>query len=98
MGSKTACYVGTLSNDYGDNLHKDMEFSTRYHSTGSITSLLANRISWFFDLKGPSVMLDTACSSSLVAFHLACQSLRSGEATSVSISGPGIDLQGGTAC
>ncbi|EAW08895.1 type I polyketide synthase [Aspergillus clavatus NRRL 1] len=92
VGSKTACFVGSLSNDYGDNLHKDMEFSTRYHSTGSITSVLANRISWFFDLKGPSVMLDTACSSSLVAFHLACQSLRSGEATSAIVGGSAIIL------
>ncbi|KAJ5724992.1 polyketide synthase [Penicillium malachiteum] len=92
VGSKTACFVGTLSNDYGENLHKDMEFSTRYHITGSITSLLANRISWFFDLKGPSVMLDTACSSSLVAFHLACQSLRSGEATSAIVGGSSIML------
>ncbi|KAJ6030992.1 polyketide synthase [Penicillium herquei] len=92
VGSNTACFVGTLSNDYGENLHKDMEFSTRYHITGSITSLLANRISWFFDLKGPSVMLDTACSSSLVAFHLACQSLRSGEATSAIVGGSSIML------
>ncbi|KAF7597000.1 hypothetical protein BBP40_011366 [Aspergillus hancockii] len=92
VGSKTACFAGTLSNDYGGNLHKDMEFSTKYHSTGSITSLLANRISWFFDLKGPSVMLDTACSSSLVAFHLACQSLRSGEATSAIVAGSALIL------
>ncbi|RFU36270.1 hypothetical protein B7463_g122, partial [Scytalidium lignicola] len=87
VGSRTSCFVGSLSNDYGDNLHKDMEYSTRYHSMGSVTSILANRISWFFDLKGPSVMLDTACSSSLVAFHLACQSLRSGEATSAIVGG-----------
>ncbi|KAH8817121.1 putative polyketide synthase [Xylogone sp. PMI_703] len=87
VGSKTSCFVGSLSNDYGVNLHKDMEYSTRYHATGSINSILANRLSWFFDLKGPSVMLDTACSSSLVAFHLACQSLRTGEATSAIVGG-----------
>lgn len=54
-----------------------------YEGTGNGQPLLANRVSWYFDLKGPSLALDTACSSSLVALHLACQSIRSGETTSV---------------
>ena len=47
--------------------------------TGSVHGVVANRISHFLDLRGPSLTLDTGCSSSLVAVHLACQSLRLGE-------------------
>ena len=43
-------------------------------------SLASNRLSWFYNLRGPSLTVDTACSSSLTAFHLACQSIRTGEA------------------
>lgn len=55
------------------------------HNAASATSeaMTANRVSWFFGLKGPSLTLDTACSSSLYALHLACQSLRTKETDSV---------------
>ncbi|MGB7874916.1 MAG: condensation domain-containing protein, partial [Anaerolineales bacterium] len=46
---------------------------------GNAHSIAANRLSYVFDLRGPSMAVDTACSSSLVATHLACQSLRNGE-------------------
>ncbi|MEM6776223.1 MAG: SDR family NAD(P)-dependent oxidoreductase [Planctomycetota bacterium] len=51
-----------------------------YSNTGSSTSIAANRLSYCFDLRGPSVAVDTACSSSLVALHMACQSIWRGEA------------------
>ncbi len=49
--------------------------------TGNAASLAANRLSYLFDFRGPSLAVDTACSSSLVAVELACRALRSGEAT-----------------
>lgn len=69
--------------DYETLLAKDTDMPIKYKSTGVGTSILANRISWFYDFKGPSMALDTACSSSLMALHLACQSIRSGESTMV---------------
>lgn len=57
--------------------------SKRYLGTGTEPGMLANRLSWFFDLTGPSMQIDTACSSSLNALHLACQSIRHGESNMV---------------
>lgn len=78
-GSDTSCYVGSFSRDYYEIIDRDPETAPLYSVTGNGAAILSNRISYFYDLKGPSLTLDTACSSSLVALHLACQSLRSGE-------------------
>ncbi|KAI9667699.1 MAG: Type I Iterative PKS [Bathelium mastoideum] len=78
-GSKTSCYVGFSARDYESILLKDSEQPSKYLGTGVGVSLIGNRVSWFFDMKGPSVALDTGCSSSLMALHLACQSLRDHE-------------------
>ncbi len=80
-GTKTGVYVGN-SDDFGVNYKRMLESSTDYHSgsllTGNIKSVLAGRISYLFDLKGPSIVVDTACSSSLVAIDRACQDIRDG--------------------
>lgn len=85
VGSQTSCYVGCFAKDYSNILDRDTEDNLTYTATGTGTAMLSNRLSWFFDLKGPSVSIDTACSSSLVALHLACQSLRAGESKMVSL-------------
>lgn len=78
-GSNTAVYIATFSSDYDRIIQKDTDDIPRYHTTGTGEAIAANRISYAFDLRGPSVALDTGCSGSLVAVHHACQSLITGE-------------------
>ncbi|KAB5580657.1 putative polyketide synthase [Coniochaeta sp. 2T2.1] len=86
-GSNTSVYVGVFSKDYSEMLGRDPETIPAYTATGNGYSILSNRISYFFDLKGPSMTLDTACSASLSALHLACQSLRTGESKMAIVGG-----------
>ncbi len=75
----TGVYVGAYNSDYFWMQLADPEGVDPYTSAGCAHSILANRLSYFLDLRGPSLTVDTACSSSLVAVHLACQGLRGGE-------------------
>ncbi|MEO0645861.1 MAG: beta-ketoacyl synthase N-terminal-like domain-containing protein, partial [Cyanobacteria bacterium J06650_10] len=77
-GSKTGVFIGIGTHDYSIMLWQQ-PVNDPYATTGTGNCIAANRISYMFDLKGPSLAVDTACSSSLVAMHLACQSLWSGE-------------------
>jgi hypothetical protein len=65
---------------------KDLDLPSKYAATGTVASMLSNRVSWFFDFRGPSITVDTACSSSLVAAHEACMSLKLREIDMVSES------------
>ena len=80
-GSETGVFVGahSHSSDYYLLQLAQAQGIESHMSTGSAHSILANRISYLLDLRGPSMAIDTACSSSLVAVHLACQSLRTHE-------------------
>ncbi|KAJ8071242.1 hypothetical protein OCU04_001577 [Sclerotinia nivalis] len=69
---------------------KDPERLSKHAASGNTFSILANRISWAYNLRGPSMHIDTACSSSLVALHLACQSLRSKESSMAIVGGSNI--------
>ena len=84
--SEMGVFIGASSNDYYLLNHSDPNYHNAYAGTGNAHSILANRLSYFFDLRGPSMTIDTACSSALVAVHQACQSIRSGEC-SVAIAG-----------
>ncbi len=87
--SATGVWIGACHFDYRD-LAAQGEAVSAYTATGTYGSILPNRLSYFYDLKGPSMLIDTACSSSLVALHDAVQSLRRGEC-SMAIAG-GVNL------
>jgi len=86
-GSDTAVYVGISSLDYGTRGLDDLAAMSAHSMTGNTLSIAANRLSYVFDLHGPSLAVDTACSSSLVALHHACHALRAGEASTALVGG-----------
>ncbi|XXY48792.1 amino acid adenylation domain-containing protein [Sorangium sp. So ce269] len=76
-GSLTGVFMGVSTHDY-ERLAAGSA-ANAFSAAGSASSVVANRLSYTLDLRGPSVVVDTACSSSLVAVHYACRSLESGE-------------------
>ena len=80
-GTDAGVFMGTGSDDYGRQMLEDLPGIEAWTGIGASLCAVANRVSYFLDLRGPSMAVDTACSSSLVAIHLACQSLRTGEST-----------------
>jgi myxalamid-type polyketide synthase MxaD len=78
-GIRAAVIVGMMNNDYARLLWPAPAHCDAYATTGFAPSLGVNRLSYFLDLRGPSVAVDSACSSSLVAVHHACMSLRQRE-------------------
>ena len=81
-GLPVGVFMGTTNNDYAMLISADPKEAHPYSLTGNSSSIIANRISYAFDFRGPSVALDTACSSSLVAIHQAVRSLRDGDSVS----------------
>lgn len=91
-GSKTGVFIGISSNDYGRLFLDDRGESDIYAVTGNAFSIAANRISHWFNLRGPSLAVDTACSSSLTALHWACRSIQYGECEMAIVGGSNLLL------
>ncbi|BFU45363.1 beta-ketoacyl synthase N-terminal-like domain-containing protein [Krasilnikovia sp. MM14-A1004] len=90
--SRTGVFVGASTNDYGRDRLADPAAVSGWTGTGVAASILANRLSYLLDLRGPSLTVDTACSSSLVALHLAKRSLEAGECDLAIVAGVNLIL------
>ena len=86
-GRNVGVFVGGSSWDYLNLNVADVSTTDPYSMIGVTLSILANRISYVFDLHGPSFTVDTACSSSLVALHQACEAIRSGQVEAAMVGG-----------
>ncbi|KAI5921037.1 putative polyketide synthase [Camillea tinctor] len=91
-GTSTGVFAGSMSDDYSRIVAKDPDEAAVHAATGQTMAMLANRLSWFFDMKGPSVQVNTACSSSMIAMDLACQSLRARQSSLALVTGSSIML------
>jgi acyl transferase domain-containing protein len=88
-GSRTGVFIGISSHDYGDQMMYPQNRANigMHTNSGGAGSIAANRISYLYDLRGPSMTIDTACSSALSAVHIACQTLHAGECSAAIVGG-----------
>ncbi|MCG7524508.1 acyltransferase domain-containing protein [Streptomyces sp. OfavH-34-F] len=91
-GSGTGVFVGVMGGEWGRLTMSDLDRVTPLLGSGSSAGMAANRISYHFDLNGPSLAVDTACSSSLVAVHLAANALLAGECDTALAGGVNVVL------
>ena len=91
-GQRVGVYVGASSLEYGNLTLEDPASGSPYFMTGNTLSIVSNRISHIFGLRGPSMTIDTACSSSLVALDQAVKALESGEIDTAIVGGINILL------
>nr|BAA76543.1 polyketide synthase [Micromonospora griseorubida] len=86
-GSRTGVFVGVTADDYATSLWRTGTTPDGYTVPGLNRSMIANRLSYLLELRGPSFVVDSAQSSSLVAVHLACESLLRGESDAAIVAG-----------
>lgn len=94
-GSRTGVYAGVYSRDYGQLTNANLDLIDPYTSTGDDHGFGPNRVSYFFNLHGPSMPVNTHCSASLVSIHLGCGALRTGECDMVLAGGVNLHLTPG---
>uniref|UniRef100_A0A8C3MLL2 Fatty acid synthase n=1 Tax=Geospiza parvula TaxID=87175 RepID=A0A8C3MLL2_GEOPR len=95
-GTDTGVWVGCSGSEAGEAFSQDPEELLGYSMTGCQRAMLANRISYFFDFKGPSLTVDTACSSSLVALENAYKAIRHGRCSTALVGGVNLLLKPNT--
>lgn len=86
-GTRTGLFVGASTRDYIDLMASLNVELDGYSASGTSHAVLANRVSFLLDLRGPSAPLDTACSSSLVALHRAIESIHTGSSDMAIVGG-----------
>ena len=86
-GSRTGVFVGCSASETGGALTQDPDIVTGYTLTGCVRSMFSNRLSFAFDLRGPSFSVDTACSSSLLAMQLAIDAIRQEQCDAAIVAG-----------
>ncbi|KAH8907448.1 ketoacyl-synt-domain-containing protein [Coniochaeta sp. PMI_546] len=91
-GSNASVYIGSFVKDYEQVSMRDAQYLAADCATGNGIAIMSNRISYFFDIHGPSMTIDTGCSASLICIHQAVQSLLSGESSMAMAGGAGMIL------
>ncbi|VVC37697.1 Acyl transferase/acyl hydrolase/lysophospholipase,Acyl transferase,GroES- [Cinara cedri] len=92
-GTKTGVYVGMMTTESADFHERTPEKLSGYETIGAIRSMLANRLSFQFDFKGPSVAIDTACSSALFCLHDAITAIKAGQCDAAIVAGTNLLLK-----
>ncbi|EOB07192.1 Fatty acid synthase, partial [Anas platyrhynchos] len=92
-GTDTGVWVGASGSEAAEAFSQDPEQLLGYSMTGCQRAMFANRISYFFDFKGPSLTIDTACSSSLMALENAYKAIRNGQCSAAVVGGVNLLLK-----
>uniref|UniRef100_A0A670XYR8 Fatty acid synthase n=1 Tax=Pseudonaja textilis TaxID=8673 RepID=A0A670XYR8_PSETE len=95
-GTDTGVWIGVSGSEAAEAFSVDPELLLGYSMTGCQRAMFANRISYFFDFKGPSMSIDTACSSGLVALDNAYKAISSGQCESALVGGVNLILKPNT--
>lgn len=94
-GTKTGIYVGLSDdgfNEYLKMIKEGLPSLMGLSTSGNIKSIVASRLAYILDFKGPAMVIDTACSSSLVALHLACQAIKNDQCETALVGGVNIKI------